>query len=120
MGDRLVWDADDEVASRARVTRGALRQAARHERATEACLAEMSGSGTPSLSLTAFMLRRARRHVDRAQGLAAMATRINRDPQAEASLAASLERHERNALKVMRWHNRAVEAASTAAMTDVD
>ena len=103
MMERLVWDADDEVASRARVARSALRQAGRHERAIEACLAELGGAGVADLSLAAFVLRRAQRHGDRARGLAAMAARINRDPEAAASLAASLERHERNAMRVSEW-----------------
>ena len=118
MGDRVVWDAGDEVASRARVVRGALRQVARHEHAVEACLAELSGHGTPGLSQVAFMLRRARRHVDRAHGLAAMAARINRDPEAVASLAACLERQERNVLRVTRWHSYVSDLASSGTTND--
>jgi hypothetical protein len=103
MSDRLIWDTEDEAAIRARIARCALRQAGRHERAIEACLAELAGTPSADLSLVAFVLRRARHHSDRARRLAAMAARIDPDPAAAPSLAAALERHERNALRVARW-----------------
>lgn len=89
--------------TRARVAEGALRQAARHERALRACLAELDGYGAPTGPLTVAMVRRARRHADRAHGLARIAVRLNRDPLAAPSLAAALERHDRNLMLVAQW-----------------
>ena len=103
MDERTVGGLADERATRNRVVRGALRQAGRHERALEACLSELTGTGQPSLGLAAFVLRRARLHADRASGLAATATRLNRDGLAVAWLAAAVERQERNTLRVARW-----------------
>ncbi len=103
MGDPAVAGMHDEAASRSRVARGALRQAMRHERAIEACLAELDGMGDPKLSHVAFVLRRAQPHADRARGLAQMAARISRDPDAAPILAATVERQERNALRVAAW-----------------
>jgi hypothetical protein len=81
-----------------RVVAGALEQAARHEHALRACLAELRGIDDPSGELVASIRRRAGRHGERAVGLIRTAIRLNRDPLAEAFLAALLERHERNAL----------------------
>ena len=89
--------------TRARVAEGALRQAARHERALRACLAELDGYGAPTGSVTLAMVRRARRHADRALGLARIAVRLNCDPLAAPPLAAALERHERDLMLVARW-----------------
>ena len=83
-----------------RVVAGALRQAARHERALRACLAELRGIDEPSGELASSTRRRASRHAERAIGLTRTAIRLNRDPLAEAFLAALLERHERSALCV--------------------
>jgi hypothetical protein len=83
-----------------RVAAGALQQAARHEHALRACLAELSGSDEPSSEFAESTRRRASRHAERAIGLTRTAIRLNRDPLAGAFLAALLERHERNALRV--------------------
>ena len=93
----------DEGLTRAKVAAGALRQAARHERALWACLAELDGRGAPTGPLTLAMVGRARRHADRACGLARIAARLNRDPLAAPALAAAVERHERALLLVARW-----------------
>jgi hypothetical protein len=81
-----------------RVAAGAIQQAARHERALRACLAELRGIDEPSGELAASIRRRSSRHAERAIGRTRTAIRLNRDPLAEAFLAALLERHERNAL----------------------
>jgi hypothetical protein len=85
-----------------RVAASAIQQAARHERALEACLAELDGGDAPHDDLAEATHRRAMRHAQRAVGLAKTAARVNRDPLAEAFFAALLERHERNALLVER------------------
>ena len=103
MDERTFGNIADELASRNRVIEGALRQAGRHERAVEACLSELTGAGDPSRGLAAFVLRRARLHADRANGLAGTARRLNRDQEAATWLAAAVERHERTALRVARW-----------------
>ena len=84
----------------ARVAASAIKQAARHQRALRACLAELGGSDQPSSDLTESTRRRAMRHAERAVSLAKTAARANRDPIAEAFFAALLERHERSALLV--------------------
>jgi hypothetical protein len=98
--DRSADDGMNDGMTRARVAEGALRQAARHERALHACLAELHGNGAPAGPLTVAMVHRARRHADRAHGLARIAVRLNRDPLAAPSLAAALERHDRNLMLV--------------------
>ncbi len=120
MGDRTLSNAADEAASRVRVTRGALRQIARHEHAIDACLSELAGREGPSASQITFILRRAGRHVERAHGLATMAARINRDPNAAAGLAAVVERQERAALRVQRWSETLVEAPSPGPVRESD
>lgn len=85
-----------------RVAASAIQQAARHERALQACLAELSGSDEPTSDLAEATRRRALRHAERAIGLTRTAIRVNRDPLAEAFFASLLERHERNALLVER------------------
>ena len=85
-----------------RVAASAIQQAARHERALQACLAELGGVDAPTSDLADTARRRAMRHAERAIGLARTAVRVNRDPVAEAFFASLLERHERNALLVER------------------
>ena len=85
-----------------RVAASAIQQAARHERALQACLAELGGVDEPAVDLADSTWRRATRHAERAVGLARTAVRVNRDPLAEAFFAALLKRHERNALRVQR------------------
>jgi hypothetical protein len=89
--------------SAARVATAAIQQAARHERALLACLSEMAGDDTPIDEQVQTVRRRAKRHAGRAVGLVRTAIRLNPDPQAEATLAALLERHERNALLADCW-----------------
>lgn len=101
--DRSADAGMNDGLTRARVAEGALRQAARHERALHACLAELHGHGAPAGQLTVAMVRRARRHADRAHGLARIAVRLNRDPLAAPALAAALERHDRNLMLVAQW-----------------
>jgi hypothetical protein len=105
MSDRMVWAADDEATAKTRVARGAVRQASRHERAIEACLAELAGDGAPDPSLVDFMLRRARRHAGHAESLVQMASRVNQDDDVALTLAAKMEHHERNHLRVVEWHS---------------
>jgi len=85
-----------------RVAAGAIQQASRHERALQACLAELRGVDAPTSELADSTRRRAMRHAERAISLTRTAIRLNHDPLAEAFLAALLERHERNALKVQQ------------------
>lgn len=85
-----------------RVAASAIQQAARHERALQACLAELGGVDEPTSDLAETARRRAMRHAERAIGLARTAIRVNRDPRAEPFFASLLERHERNALRVER------------------
>ena len=85
-----------------KVVAGALKQAARHEHALQACLNELGGRGVPTSELSDSTRRRATHHAERALGLVRTAIRLNRDPLAEAFLAALLERHERNALWIER------------------
>ncbi len=92
--------SDARALSWARVADSALRQAARHEKALDACLTELSGRGEPTPAATVAVLGRARHHASRAIGLAATAVRINRDPSAGAMLAAALEHHERGLHRV--------------------
>ena len=120
MGDQSLSNAADEAASRARVIRGALRQIARHEHAIEACLSELGGAVRPTSSQVTFVLRRAGRHVERAHGLATMAARINRDPNAAAGLAAVVERQERAALRVQGWSEVSAEALSPRPVREAD
>ncbi|MFN8634988.1 MAG: hypothetical protein U0893_14110 [Chloroflexota bacterium] len=93
-----------------RVAAGAIQQAARHERALRACLAELDGDGAPRDDLTDATRQRAMRHANRAIGLAKTAIRMNRDPLAQAFFAALLERYERNVMLV----EQVAPAASTA------
>ena len=83
-----------------RVAASALKQAARHEHALKACLAELGGHDAPNIDLAEATRRRAARHAERAISLTRTAIRLNRDPLAGAFLAALLERHERAALQV--------------------
>jgi hypothetical protein len=83
-----------------RVVEGALKQAARHEHALRACLAELGGHDAPTSDLAESTRRRATRHAERAIGLTRTAIRLNRDPMADLFLTALLERHERAALLV--------------------
>jgi hypothetical protein len=91
--------------SAARVATAAVQQAARHERALLACLSELEGHDAPGDELVQSVRRRATRHAGRAVGLVRTAIRLNpdHDPLAEATFAALLERHERNALLAERW-----------------
>ena len=98
-----------------RVAASAIQQAARHERALIACLAELDGVDAPSREFAESVQRRARRHAERAIGLTRPAIRVNRDPLAETFFAALLERHERNALRVARSATGAVSEALSAA-----
>lgn len=120
MGDRPVGNAADEAASRARVARGALRQIGRHEHAIEACLSELRGRDEPTASQISSVLGRARHHAERARGLAAVAARINRDPNAAAALAAVIERQERVAMRVQRWPEAAVVGSPASPMREED
>jgi hypothetical protein len=104
----------NEGLTRARVAAGALRQAARHERALRACLAELDGQAAPADPLTLAMVRRARRHADRACGLARIAAQLNRDPLSAPVLAAAVERHERDLLRVRQWGGLDAPAAEVA------
>ena len=101
--DRSADAGMNDGLTRARVAEGALRQAARHERALRACLAELDGYGAPTGALTLAMVRHARRHAGKAYGLAQFAARINRDPLAAPALAAAVERHERGVMHVSGW-----------------
>ena len=91
--DALTWQ---------KVVAGALKQAARHEHALGACLAELGGYDAPTSDLSDSTRRRATRHAERAIGLVRTAIRMNRDSLAEVFLAALLERHERNAMLIER------------------
>ena len=102
MDDRSVDQVGTGALTPARVASSAIQQAARHERALQACLAELGGVDEPTSELAETTRRRAMRHAERAIGLTRTAIRVNRDPLAEAFLAALLERHERNALLVER------------------
>ncbi|MGE3912981.1 MAG: hypothetical protein AB7K36_26725 [Chloroflexota bacterium] len=86
--------------SAARVAASAIHQAARHELALQACLAELEGGDTPADDLLASVRSRAQRHAGRATGLVQTAIRLNPDPETEVFYAALLERHERNAMRV--------------------
>jgi hypothetical protein len=99
----------------ARVAEGALQQAARHEHALLACLAELEGSDEPSDDLIEATSRRALRHAGRAVGLAKTAIRVNRDPHAGALYAALLERYERHILRVEQWASGAARMALSVA-----
>jgi hypothetical protein len=100
MEDETSQQNQNGSLSRERVVSSALKQAARHEHAAWACLAELGGYDAPKSDLTEQTRRRAARHADRAISLTRTAIRMNRDPLAEAFLAALLERHERTALLV--------------------
>ena len=102
MDESLGQQARTSALTPERVAAGAIQQAARHERALQACLAELSGVDEPAVELANSTWRRAARHAERAVGLARTAVRVNRDPLAEAFFASLLERHERNALLVER------------------
>ena len=97
-----------------RVAASAIQQAARHERALQACLAELGGVDLPTRDLAEMARRRAMRHAERAIGLARTAVRVNRDPLAEPIFASLLERHERNALLVERLTPTTMGTALTA------
>ena len=103
------------VLSPERVAASAIQQAARHERALQACLAELSGVDAPTSDLAETARSRTLRHAGRAIGLVRTAIRVNRDPFAEPFFASLLERHERNALLVQRMTPAVVGAALTAA-----
>ena len=100
--DTLTWE---------KVVGGALKQAARHEHALQACLAELGGYDAPTGDLSDSTQRRASRHAERAIGLVRTAIRLNRDPLAEAFLASLLERHERNAMLIERMDSASEFAA---------
>ena len=85
-----------------RVAESAIQQAARHERALQACLAELGGVDEPASDLADATRRRALRHAERAIGLIRTAIRMNRDPLTDTLFASLLERHEGNALLVER------------------
>ena len=106
--------AAEGVLTPARVAASALQQAARHERALQACLAELDGIDEPDGHLAETTRRRASRHAERALGLTRTAIRLNRDPLAEAFLAALLERHERNALRAQHIPSATTVALPTA------
>lgn len=110
----------DEGLTRAKVAAGALRQAARHERALWACLAELDGRGAPTGPVTRAMVGRARRHADRACGLARIAARLNRDPLAAPAIAAAVERHERHLLLVARLDGADASALDASDSTAAD
>jgi len=99
-----------------RVAASAIQQAARHERALQACLAELGGVDEPTSDPSDATRSRAMRHADRAISLTWTAIRVNRDPLAEAFFAALLERHERNALLVERMAATASGAILSAAV----
>ncbi|MFN8521836.1 MAG: hypothetical protein U0821_01880 [Chloroflexota bacterium] len=103
MNEQLVWNRADEIATRRRVAHGALRQAARHEHAVEACLGELGGYDAPTMGLVASVLRRVRRHADRAEGLAQMASRINRDPEFAPVLVEALHRQRGLRARIEAW-----------------
>jgi hypothetical protein len=102
MDDGTEGRAGPVSLTRARVAASAIRQAARHERALLACLAELDGTDEPTSDLADGTRRRARRHAERALSLTRTAVRVNDDRRSEAFYAALLERHERNALLVER------------------
>jgi hypothetical protein len=85
--DRLA----DQPGREVRLTRGALRLAARHELAVRSVLGELAG--TASGDASAILLERARRHLDRANGLLKVASRTISASIANDALAAALERH---------------------------
>ena len=87
----------------ARVAASAMQQAARHERALQACLAELTGNDLPTPDIAVSVRARALRHANRAVNLAKTAIRIDRGSPTDAFFAALLERYERNALLVERW-----------------
>ena len=99
-----------------RVAASAIQQAARHERALLACLAELGGVDEPTSDLADATRRRALRHAERAIGLTRTAIRVNRDPLADAFFASLLERHERNALRVERMTATTAGARLSAAV----
>lgn len=103
MRDTEPGEARPVALSRERVTASALQQSARHERATQACLAELAGVGDVSDPIAGVIQRRALRHARRAVELAATAVRLNRDPLAAPLLAGILERHERGLRRVAEW-----------------
>ena len=112
MEDETVQGNQNGSLTWERVVSSALKQAARHDHALRACLAELGGYGEPNSDLTEETRRRAARHADRAISLTRTAIRLNRDPLAEAFLAALLERHERAALRVEQQGDAPVETSS--------
>ena len=115
------WSAGsgwDERLARLKVAEGAMRQASRHERALRACLAELVGHGAPTDPMQSAMLARARRHADRAYGLAGVAIRLNRDPLAAPALAAALERLERDLMGLRGWGTDGSAPAADASVAD--
>ena len=111
MGESSGQQLRTGVLTPERVAASAIQQAARHERALLACLAELDGVDEPTSDLKDSTRGRALRHAERAIGLARTAIRVNRDPLAEAFFASLLERHERNLMLVERM---ASSPASTA------
>lgn len=99
-----------------RVAESAIHQAARHERALQACLAELGGVDEPTSDLADSTRRRAKRHADRAIGLIRTAIRMNRDPHTDTLFASLLERHEGNALLVERMRTMPASARLWAAV----
>jgi len=114
MDETLGQQARTGALTPERVAASAIQQAARHERALQACLAELGGVDVPTRDLAEMARRRAMRHAERAIGLARTAVRVNRDPLAEPIFASLLERHERNALLVERLAATTAGTALTA------
>lgn len=114
MDENLGQQAHTGALTPERVAASAIQQAARHERALQACLAELGGGDEPTSDLAETARRRAMRHAERAIGLTRTAVRVNRDRLAEPFFASLLERHERNALLVERLAVPAVGAALSA------
>jgi hypothetical protein len=102
MEDETTTQTGNSALTPERVATSAIQQAARHERALRACLAELDGRDAPNDDLSDATRQRALRHAHRAISLAKTAIRVNRDPLAGAFFAALLERHERNAMLVAR------------------
>ncbi len=112
---RLSESRPSATLTPARVAASALQQAARHEHALLACLAELEGYEAPSAGLVDSTCRRASHHAGRAVGLAKTAVRLNRDPLAEALFAALLERYERHTLRIEEWSPRQAAPALSIA-----
>ncbi len=93
-------------STRDRLVHAALREAARHEAAIRACLAELDGWDDAAVELRGTLYRRAIHHLERTRSLVTLAARMNRDSGNLSMLAATKERQERAAL-LLREHARA-------------